>query len=227
MILKNNVFNNETLNIFTDASTESRGSVYYASSGSIAVIGDNIVDSRYEVLANSTNNRGELYAILLGIHQICKYKNNVKYINVYSDSEISVKGLTVWIFNWVNNMNNDGVLINSAKEPVANQDIINMIIGLILHNNISLKMYHVNSHSSGTENSILKFKDKFKRSNNIIEDIDISLMKAIIDYNNIVDNTTRENLRIQNDNNKVYPYTPPAYYCNINMDKYKMLLGLK
>lgn len=53
----------------------------------------------YGVSQNTTNNKMELTAVIKALHALkkpCKVK-------LYSDSEYVVKGMTVWIKNWISN----------------------------------------------------------------------------------------------------------------------------
>ena len=105
------LFNERTLNIFTDASIkQNKNGTFVASSAAIAVdinhIQNNyIIDSDYLVF-NATNNLGELYAVYLGVLLALKYRNRYDVINIISDSQFSIFSLSRWIWNWRNNINN-------------------------------------------------------------------------------------------------------------------------
>ena len=68
MIKCNSIFNDKTLNIFTDASVLKTEKETIGSPGYVAVIGENIVDQKSIILRESTNNESELYAINMAIH---------------------------------------------------------------------------------------------------------------------------------------------------------------
>jgi len=68
-----------------------------------------------------TNNRAELHAIHQAIIRIVK-NYTFDLINIYTDSEYSLKSLTIWINSWKKND-----WINSKNKPVENQDIIKKI----------------------------------------------------------------------------------------------------
>lgn len=90
---------------------------------------------------NCTNQRAELYAIFKAL-KIIK-KNNIKYdkLTIYTDSEYSIKCLTVWYRNWeINDWK------NSKNEPVMNQDIIKPVVKY-LRKKTNIFFQHVKSHT--------------------------------------------------------------------------------
>jgi ribonuclease HI len=91
-----------------------------------------------------TNQRAELYAIHEAI-RIISTKDNKLNIDIYTDSEYSIKSLTVWIKNWKQNN-----WIASTGKPVLNKDIIEEIDKLILNHNGKIKFHHVRAHTNNT-----------------------------------------------------------------------------
>ncbi len=89
-----------------------------------------------------TNQRAELYAILKSLRNIEKNKLKLDEIHIYTDSEYSIKSLTVWYKTWEKNE-----WKNSKNEAVMNQDIIRPIIKLIKKFPGNVKFTHVNSHT--------------------------------------------------------------------------------
>lgn len=89
-----------------------------------------------------TNQRAELYAILKSLRNIEKNKLKLDEIHIYTDSEYSIKSLTIWYKTWEKNK-----WKNAKKEPVMNQDIIRPIIKLIKKFPGNVKFTHVNSHT--------------------------------------------------------------------------------
>jgi ribonuclease HI len=97
-----------------------------------------------------TNQRAELYAIFRALEYI--YENDLQYdtLTIYSDSEYSIKSLTIWITKWIDNN-----WVNSRKQPVKNQDLIKMIYYGYLQNNEKISFQHVKSHTKNKDfNSI-------------------------------------------------------------------------
>ena len=88
-----------------------------------------------------TNQRTELYAIYKGIKRVYKKNKKINLI-IYSDSEYSIKSLTLWIKKWkINNW------ITSNNKPVLNQDIIKKIDKLINNYEGDIKFIHVKAHT--------------------------------------------------------------------------------
>lgn len=92
-----------------------------------------------------TNQRAELYAIYKALKRITE-KLQYSKIHVYTDSEYCIKSLTIWIKDWKKN----GWKSSSGK-PVANQDIIIKIDGILQENKRKVKFSHVYSHTGKTD----------------------------------------------------------------------------
>ena len=92
-----------------------------------------------------TNQRAELYAIYKAIKIVNKHNDNLNIL-IYTDSEYSIKSLTVWIHNWKKNN-----WISSTKKPVMNQDIIKKIDKLIEEHVGKIKFKHVLAHTGRTD----------------------------------------------------------------------------
>ena len=93
-----------------------------------------------------TNQRTELYAIYTAL----KIANEFDNITIYSDSEYSIKSLTIWIKNWKKNN-----WQTAQKKSVLNQDIIKNIDEL-MHNRV--KFIHVKAHT-GKQDDMSKNND--------------------------------------------------------------------
>jgi len=91
-----------------------------------------------------TNQRAELYAIYKALKISTKKKFDK--IHIYSDSEYSIKSLTVWIDNW---KKNDWRTAN--KKPVMNQDIIKEIDVYLQKYKKKIVFTHVYSHTGNTD----------------------------------------------------------------------------
>lgn len=192
-------FNSETLNIFTDASVVQVGDEYIGCSGAVAYVGDmdNLqkVNEIFKINRFSTNNNSEIKAIYLGIMIALQFKNQVKEINLFSDSKICIYGLREWIRKWTQNSGNGPLLIGSTNKPVSNQqDILNCVY-TILNYGLHINLYHQKGHvenASGINNAIKVFK-----GSNLIENKFISheYMECISSANCYVDNMTRDVLK--------------------------------
>jgi ribonuclease HI len=51
------------------------------------------------ISADSTNNIGELVAVLCALKYICR--NNLSQCQIFSDSQYVVKGINEWMHNWI------------------------------------------------------------------------------------------------------------------------------
>ena len=97
-----------------------------------------------------TNQRAELYAIYKAIKVIKKtYKFDT--IELYTDSEYSIKSLTIWSKQWILN----GWKTSNNKE-VLNQDIIKKILKYL--NKYKVNFHHVKAHTNKNDDSS-KFND--------------------------------------------------------------------
>lgn len=256
------------INIFTDSSIISKEMTYedgttipyyIACSGAIYCIKPKLTkryrnvfrnlkveDQYYQLYYDSTNNRGELYAILQGIYLGMKYLqlNPKTHINILSDSKISIYGLKEWIFNWYHNSKN-GIMYGSSGE-VKNQDIILDIINTIVSNNIRVRFYHLRGHQDIDKlTSLQEFKNSFYKENGInIDMYEEGTMQWMIACNCEVDDVSRQFLMDEelvkrseplNLNKSIYnkrqiemikPFQLPNdfYLSNIDIEKYRYLI---
>lgn len=93
-----------------------------------------------------THQRAELYAIYIAIMSILEKNIVFRRINIYSDSEYSVKSLNVWINNW--KMNN---WKDSKGKPVKNQDLIKLIHNILIEYGAMINIVHIYAHTGGTD----------------------------------------------------------------------------
>lgn len=189
MIKYNEIFNDKTLNIFTDASVLKTEKETIGAPGYVAVIDQSIVDQRNMILRESTNNESELYAIYMAIQYALQNRDKVEVINIFSDSQFSVYGLREWIFSWLNNIKGDR-LYNSSGKEVANQKIFMNIIYTILDNDLKVSFYHNRGHFIFPKDTE-RFAKLFTKHNFLNDYIDNVAVCLIIHFNDIVDNNTR------------------------------------
>ena len=145
-------YNENTLNIFSDASMFSQLGCY----GVVAVVKDNIIDSTYRLVSNTTSNNSEIKGIRAALDLALKYKDRFQFINIFSDSLISVNGLRDYIYNWKYNKN-DGLLYSTAKKPVANQEIFieaHRILNILEAAPCIIHLYHQAGHVDKNYNCI-------------------------------------------------------------------------
>lgn len=92
-----------------------------------------------------TNQRSELYAIYKALRLITK---NIPFetIHVYSDSEYSIKSLTLWINTWKKNN-----WKTANNKQVLNQDIIKKIDKILQKYLGRISFTHVPSHTGNKD----------------------------------------------------------------------------
>ena len=201
MIMLKDFFNSETLNIFTDASMNSYGNSGCA--GECLVFGD--MDKRFpllntslntRVIKNCTNNFAEGRAIVDALYFALKYRDKYRTIRIISDSQINIYGIRDRILNWkISKKKGDngfGHFVGS-QGAIKNQDIFIEAQNIILENNLSVELLHQAGHTSFSNPDLLiKSGELFKKYNNITDDLDIELLRALTFFNNYVDRNTRD-----------------------------------
>jgi ribonuclease HI len=107
-----------------------------------------------------TNQRAELYAIYKGIKKVT-HNINFDKLDIYTDSEYSIKSLTEWIHKW-----KDNKWKNAAGKDVMNQDIIKKIDKYLQKYKGNIFFHHVYSHTGKQDfNSLCNKKaDELARS---------------------------------------------------------------
>lgn len=178
------------INIFTDASiiTTSYNETI-GCAGAICMEDHNL--NKFEIHRDSTNNISEISAIRIAVE--LALENNLSEVNIWSDSQWSIFGLTKWIGSWITNMDNY-ILKNSSGESVKNQQIFLSIIKTIIDNNLHVNFYHIKGHVFAKDiKSIDKATSVFYRSNGVRISRDKIYHACIM--NNMVDNETRNRLQ--------------------------------
>ena len=234
-----NIKDNSILNIFTDGSILKKVSTgeTIGCPGALIMSYESdkfkVINKAHLIVRNSTNNDTEIRSILLGIDLAINYinkNNNVKKINLFSDSKICIFGLREWIFKWINCVDNY-ILFSSSGNPVANQEIVKHIIQKIVYYNLPITFFHQKGHvSSKSKNSLDNALRVFNISNKCnIKNIEF--IKMISEFNNEVDTFTKSYLREydtminmfeKRSDKEINPFTRSLE--NINMSKYKNLI---
>lgn len=190
------------LEIYTDASirTFNNGRVF----GCAGALCPRTGESKYTILPDSTNNKAELIGIYNGIllahNAVLREPEMYNQIDLYSDSQFGIFGLTKWIYGWVRTMDINGIIYGSNKQPVKNQELFLMILSYLSTNNLRINFYHQAGHVRYTSQKMLEKANRvFKTSNGfslLPEDI-----YKISYYNDIVDRTSRDKLQNINPDN--------------------------
>lgn len=95
-----------------------------------------------------TNNRAELYAIYRAIKILQKSNLLDLDITIYTDSEYSMKSLTVWIHKWKRNNFKD-----AKSKPIKNVDLITKI-DTLLSNRPNIQIKWVRAHANNYYNEM-------------------------------------------------------------------------
>lgn len=195
MIGKETFFNENTINIFTDASVRDHGDIVESVAGSVGIIPEMQPVCRYTRLIGSTNNEGEVYAIYMGILMAIDYitySRGPKIINLFSDSKISVFGLRDWYHGWISYSLNSDKLISSSGQPVKNQEIFIRCMNLIIYYGLKINIYHLRGHiDPSKQRDYYKFLSDFVRSNYLKDEPSRELINTLSEFNNMVDYNTR------------------------------------
>lgn len=182
------------LEIYTDASMKSypNGRTFGCSGAICPIEGISV----YKINPDTTNNKSELIAILIGIQMANNIiTNNPIYdeIYLYSDSLFSINGLTKWIYGWVRTLDQNEIIYGSNKEPVKNQQLFYAILTYLSENNLKINFRHQSGHVNySNAKDLYKANEVFFKSNGYyLSDEDIFKISL---YNDIVDKSTRMKL---------------------------------
>src|SRR5574344_254542 len=195
------------INTYTDASltTDKYGNTVTCS-GFITTFQGKIIDQGRLVVVGSTNNYGEIMAIEMGVKNLLSYAGNNAFLNLFSDSEISVMGLKYWIYGWLRDRDpNTFRLRSSTGQEVANQEVFCNVIDHITKAGIRFNIYHQRGHKNPNKpfdvHTVIK---TFKRVNG--EDIGRDIVQEICRYNDTVDVGTRDYLNMIVHSSDYSPY---------------------
>lgn len=201
-------YNKSTLNIFCDASIMGNKNNYTGCYGVVAVNKDNVLDSVYRLVSDTTNNESELKGLRAAISMANKWRNDFAYINIFCDSQISIFGLRDYIYRW---KYKDGILYGTANNPIVNQKIFIECHYMLMDTGLQeqVKLFHQSGHVDNGYNNIKNAAMVFKKSNNVRGYVDLNLIRYISTYNNYVDHNSRSHLRRSDRSLK---YIDPVYF---------------
>lgn len=219
------------VNTYTDASiVKDEFNNFITCAGYITVFHNEILSYGTRVVYSATNNYGEILAIYMGIQNLLSYKEHDTFLNLFSDSMISVNGLKTWVYNWLRSMDpTTKMLINSNGNTVANQEIYCNIINYIVQNNTHINLYHQRGHLNPSNVKHMELiKQTFVETNNT--DITDDIIREICYYNDMVDNMTRDILtkEVNGPFNPLLYKKPVIVSRVLNWDvlkKYRSLIG--
>jgi len=238
----------DTYDIFCDASVDK--SLRGACPGCFVVNRNSKLSYfNYKIQPEGTNNSGEYEAIALGI-SAARELNEAFYMhrkegiteppvfNIFSDSFITIKSITDWIFNW--RIRSDGVICKKNGEEVLNQIFLKLIINTICIHNLKINFWHQKGHVGSKLNEA---RMVFHNSNGIfVESLGIDI-EYISDMNDKIDCLTRDRIFCymntdrssfkQSDISDMYKcrhdfiricFDPKFGICGINTDYYRSLI---
>lgn len=195
----NQFYNFKTLNIFSDASIIRAPYGFDGCYGVVAVVRDEIIDTTMRLVSNTTVNNCEIKGIRAAIDLAIKYKDQFDYINIFSDSQISIFGLRDYIYKWKYNIK-DELLYTSSGKPAVNQEIFiechKMLLESGLYNKINL--IHQSGHINSNYASLQKAAVVFRKANGVAGPIDLNFIRYISTYNDFVDHNSRSLLHATN-----------------------------
>ena len=191
-------FYKNAVNVFTDASVatiqDQKGSdIFVTAPGFVTVIDGNIVNRSVEVLHGATNNYGELYAILMATKELANYKNTDYFLNIFSDSKISISALMDWIFAWY--VRSDRRLRSNSGAYVANQELILSTVQSIIKGGVHISLYHIKGHCNPSNvDQMNVFRNTFLKNDpkGLAGNVPDEILYDMCTYNNVIDNMTRE-----------------------------------
>ena len=210
-------YNDNTLNIFSDASIIGNADNFTGCYGAVAVVGDDIIDQTYRLVSNTTNNNSEIKGIRGALFLAHKYRNTYKNINIFSDSLISINGLRSYIYNW--KIKNGELYSISTGRKIANQNIF-----IECHNLLKelenapciITLYHQSGHVDSSYRAIVSACKSFNYNNNIRGKIDLNFIRYISTWNNHVDSNSRSMLKRNRNNKNIYT-DPIEFTANYNI----------
>lgn len=135
------------LTVFVDGSCSKNGSKNAV--GGIGIHFPNAelpdLNKAYRLDSSCTNQRTELYAILIALKYINSKLNLINYsVTIKSDSSYSINCITKWVPGWIK----DGWLKKSG-DAVMNRDLIEPIYEYYCRYDINFQ--HVSAHTGGTD----------------------------------------------------------------------------
>ena len=202
------IYNTRTLNIFSDASTRRGPNLTTAACyESIAVCQDNVLEKLCRIHSDTTSNQEELRGIRGSIRLALKYYQNFETINLFSDSDYSIRGLKNFS-NYRYDDENNTIYIKGNKE-LMNQSLFienAQLLLKLIHVHPDVNLYFVKAHIDMTNIFALrKAANKFTTLNRFRnKDVDLNLIRYITTYNNMADKESRTVLRTTNVYNNYY-----------------------
>ena len=135
-----------TLEIYTDGSASPNPGP--GGAGAVFVRDDKIVKRLIYKGGNTTNNRMELFAVIMSLKKYTEYVFPTEKTIIYTDSNYVQKGSTEWIKNWIKNN-----WKSSNKQDVKNKDLWIRLHDL-LNKHDSVEIRWIKGHDSNKWNDL-------------------------------------------------------------------------
>ena len=195
----------DAINVYTDASLTKVNGITTTCAGYCTIYHGKMIEEDHKILYNTTNNFGEAYAVYMGVQSLLRHAWMDTFLNLFSDSKITVDGLKYWIDGWMKRMDKHGTLYSSSGGRVVNQELFTSIIGMIARSGVHMQIWHILGHKNPNKYAdLMKSRDTFQRENGVRLSEDI--IREICIYNDYVDNMTRDKLLAET--NLVHFVTP-------------------
>lgn len=141
------------LNIYTDgACSNNQEKVNTGGWGYAHIVDNHCVRVGSARVDNTTNNQMELKAVIEGLKSAKTTLKDYEVINIYTDSNYVLKGITEWIEGWKRNN-----WVNSSKKPVANKELWVELDSLKteIQSSVELQWHKVKGHSGDKWNEFV------------------------------------------------------------------------
>ena len=223
----------EAINCFTDASLVTLPSGKNAiAAGYIITYNREVIDQRVKIIVDATSNYGEALAMYMGIDSLVRFSRYQLPMNLFSDSKLSVYGVTKWIFGWMDKVQTyTRKLINSSGDPVVNQELFIAIVWTVVSAGAYINIWHQRGHQNmNSIKDMRTFLKSFRKENNL--DIPEDIARELIYFNQVIDNLTRDTLKtiVSNPNFRELDYQKPKVVFRPiispeSLKTYKQLIG--
>lgn len=162
--------------IYTDGSCKGNGTMQSYGGFGVVVVNDNntILTCYKSQRKNTTNNKEELLALLVGFKIAEQDKKNIYHI--YSDSQYAIRCYSEWSDIWSKNG-----WIKSNKSPILNLEIIKMGYN-IYKNTDNICLHYVKGHNNILYNELADSlaTNNYKKYLSLCKENDIPVQEDLI-----------------------------------------------
>lgn len=191
------LFYKNAVNVFTDASSTSRGKEMITCAGFATTINGSLINTGCHVM-KSTVMYAELVAIHMGLEELMRYRETDLFLNIFSDSKVNIYGLREWApYAWFKNRK-DFQLITKQRKAAANQELLLDTMRVIVQGNVHVSLIHIMGHTKPNKTTdMIKFAKTFNQSNGNrvpLNSIPMEYLREMAEWNNFIDVHTRNYL---------------------------------